>query len=115
MKEELMNGLKLGCRIEQARREQQLTREKLALQCNITAVHVRHIEDGSRLPSLPVFIAICCALHVSPAYFLADYIDLKTGLPDPYDRIRDLLLEVSPKQAEIVVMTIENMCSLIKS
>lgn len=104
----------LGIRFEKARKEQQLTRDQLAIMCNITTVHLRHIEDGTRLPSLPVFVLLCNALHVSPSYLLADYLDLKTGVPDVYARILDMMLKAPPRQTEIIGTTLETVYKLFE-
>lgn len=109
------NGLLLGMRIEKARHEQQLTRGQLASACNITTVHIRHLEDGSRLPSLPVFVMLCNALHVSPTYFLADFLDLKTGLPDAYTKVLETLSSITPRQAEIIAAMLESMSKILNN
>lgn len=104
------NGLDMrtfGIRMEKARCERQLTRDQLADLCDITSVHVRHMEGGNRLPSLPVFVSLCIALKVSPTYFLSDDLTFMEELPDPYDRIMKLLLEATPRSAEMIVAMIE--------
>lgn len=103
----------LGMRIEKVRLEQHMTREALAAACSITSVHLRHIEAGTRLPSLPVFILLCNALHVSPTYFLADFLDLRAGLPDAYAKVLDIMLSASPRQAEIIVAMLETMSKML--
>lgn len=107
------NAQLFGMRIEKVRLEQHMTREELADACNITAVHVRHIENGTRLPSVPVFVLLCNALRVTPTYFLADFIDLKAGLPDAYAKAVDILLSASPCQAEIIVAMLETMNKML--
>ena len=98
-----------GIRLEKARHEQHITRDKLADLCNITTVHVRHMEGGTRLPSLPVFISLCNALKVSPTYFLGDYLNLTDGLPDAYQKVLEILMKAPPRQAELIIAMIETM------
>lgn len=102
-----------GMRIEKVRLELHMTREELSDACNITSVHLRHIEGGARLPSVPVFILLCNALHVSPTYFLADFLDLRAGLPDAYAKVLDIMLSASPRQAEIIVAMLETMSKML--
>lgn len=51
----------LGKRINQIRKERGLTSEALSEICDVNAGHIRQIESGIRLPSLPLFIRICQA------------------------------------------------------
>ena len=67
-----MEQNRLGKRINEVRRDRCLTAEKLSELCNINATYLRQIEGGSKVPSLPVFIDICKALHISPNYLLQD-------------------------------------------
>lgn len=46
----------LGKRINQIRKERGLTSEALSEICDVNAGHIRQIESGIRLPSLPLFI-----------------------------------------------------------
>ncbi len=101
----------LGLRLENARRARHFTRDYLSEQCHITSVHLRHIENGSRLPSLPVFISLCNALSVSPTYILSDYVKLQSGLPDAYDRAVSLLYKVPPNLADVMVGMLESTCA----
>lgn len=103
----------LGLRLGEARKAKHLTRESLAAQCDITAVHLRHIEDGSRLPSLPVFVSLCNALSVNPAYVLGDYINAGTELPNDYNRAVNLLMKAPPHVANLIVSMLETMDCVI--
>ena len=67
-----MEQSKLGKRINEVRKARGLTADKLSELCNINATYLRQIEGGAKMPSLPVFIDICNALHVSPDYLLQD-------------------------------------------
>ena len=65
-----MEQSKLGKRINEVRKSRGLTADKLSELCNINATYLRQIEGGAKMPSLPVFIDICKALHISPDYLL---------------------------------------------
>ena len=62
----------LGRQINRARKDRNLTSEKLSEACNINATYLRQIEFGAKMPSLSVFISICRELKVSPSYLLSD-------------------------------------------
>ena len=70
-----MKQNKLGKRINEVRKARGLTADRLSEWCNINATYLRQIEGGAKMPSLPVFIDICKALHVSPDYLLQDELD----------------------------------------
>lgn len=67
-----MEECNLGRRINEVRKARCLTADKLSELCNINATYLRQIEGGTKMPSLPVFIDICKALHISPDYLLQD-------------------------------------------
>ena len=66
----------IGKRLGDLRRMRNLTSEQLAELCGIDNTHIRHIESGSRSPSLGLLIRLCNTLKVSPYYFLQDCIEL---------------------------------------
>ena len=70
-----MEQSKLGKRINEVRKARGLTADKLSELCTINATYMRQIEGGAKMPSLPVFIDICNALHVSPDYLLQDELE----------------------------------------
>ena len=70
-----MEQSKLEKRINEVRKARGLTADKLSELCNINATYLRQIEGGAKMPSLPVFIDICNALHVSPDYLLQDELE----------------------------------------
>ena len=62
----------LGKRIRLARKEKGYTGEALSELCSISPTYLRQIESGAKIPSRPVFVQLCNALKVSPAYLFAD-------------------------------------------
>ncbi|MEA4897550.1 MAG: helix-turn-helix domain-containing protein [Christensenellaceae bacterium] len=107
------NAKSLGMRIKRARQEQGYTLEKLADICMVTSVHLRHVENGARFPSLPVFAALCSALNVSPSYFMPECLSLPHDLPDAYERALRMLMDAPPRHAQIVVAMLETMHGML--
>lgn len=90
----------LGKRINQIRKERGLTSEALSEICDVNAGHIRQIESGIRLPSLPLFIKICQALKTAPNEILKDQFE-----PEIIESENKLLLKVenlTPKQKRIL-------------
>ena len=103
----------LGKRINMARKDRGFTADKLSELCNINATYLRQIEGGSKTPSLPIFIAICNALKISPDYLLQDVL-----VENEISRIRELteLWEsTSPKEQEIATTMIRAVLERNKS
>lgn len=96
----------LGRQINRARKDRNLTSEKLSEACNINATYLRQIESGAKMPSLPVFVSICRALKVSPSYLLSDI------LPDLEIKEMDVLIELwqtaTPKQIKIISAMVQS-------
>lgn len=65
-----MDKKRFGKKINLVRKEQKITAEKLAELCGVEPSHIRSIEGGRRLPSLPLFEKICRNLNISPNYLL---------------------------------------------
>lgn len=65
-----MDKKRFGKKINLVRKEQKITAEKLAELCGVEPSHIRSIEGGRRLPSLPLFEKICKTLNISPNYLL---------------------------------------------
>ena len=90
----------LGRRINAARKDKGLTADQLSERCAINATYLRQIEGGGKMPSLPVFIALCNALQVSPTYLLSDA--LTQGDCDDFDAIAQVWKNATPAQIEMV-------------
>lgn len=101
-----MDKITFGGRINIARKEQEITGEKLAELCNINATYLRQIESGKKTPSLPVFIEICRQLKVSPSYLLADY--LKSNECNDISEIMELLQTATPNQIKIITAMLKS-------
>ena len=94
----------VGKRINRVRKDRGFTADKLSELCNINATYLRQIEGGAKMPSLPVFIAICNALKISPVYLVHDVL-----VENEISRIKELteLWEnTSPSEQEIATAMI---------
>ena len=96
----------LGKRINTARKEKGWTGERLSEECSITATYLRQIESGEKLPSLPVFVSICAALKVSPAYLLADSLTYPEA--QDMDTLLELCQKATPKQMNMITAMIHS-------
>lgn len=95
----------MGKRINEVRKSRCLTADKLSELCNINATYLRQIEGGVKMPSLPVFIDICKALHISPDYLLQD--ELGENEISKIHEIEMLWKNVPPQQQEIALAMIK--------
>lgn len=94
----------LGKRINFARKGRNFTADRLSELCNINATYLRQIEGGIKTPSLPVFIAICNALKISPDYLLQDV--LTENEIRRIKELSELWKNTSPRQQEIATAMI---------
>ena len=102
----------LGKRINLARKDRGLTAERLSELCSINATYLRQIEGGAKIPSLPVFIDLCNALEVSPAYLLQDSVKASGfGEPEAIGKLLDL---ATPTQQEMVTAMLQAALNVAK-
>ena len=90
----------IGNRIRTVRKDRQLTSEMLAEFCDISAVYLRQIEAGMKMPSLPLFISLCANLQVSPNYLLMDV--LGPNEAQDIEALAELWKEATPSQIKLV-------------
>ena len=101
-----MDGKGLGRKINSARKDMGITGEKLAELCSINATYLRQIESGAKVPSLPVFVTICDALKVSPAFLLAD--SLQSTEAKEMDELTELWNTASPRQIKMITRMVKS-------
>ena len=97
--------MSLGKRINATRKSRHITAEKLAEMCSINATYMRQIESDMKVPSLPVFIDICRALHISPDYLLQD--DMEENELTEIREIEKMWKELQPDKMELVLTMIK--------
>lgn len=95
-----MNKVALGAQIRSARKDKELTSDKLAEAVGLTDTYLRQIESGTKTPSLPVLISICNVLHVSPNYLLTE--DLEDNELDACMELQELWNEATPSQTVLI-------------
>lgn len=86
----------MGDRIREARKEKELTQEQLAELLDMSVESVSHIERGSRLPSMQVFIRLIEVLNVSADYLLRD--SISTGQLFGNNALGSKIEQLSPKE-----------------
>lgn len=104
-----MNKEYFGARIREARRKAKLSSEMLAEICDCTAVSIRQIESGVRLPSLPKLIALCNALRVTPNELLGPELLFPFDSDVPANpRIDDLSMKIRrlPSNKQNIVFSV---------
>lgn len=94
----------IGARIRQARRRCHMTQEQLAELVGVGVTHISHIETGSSIPSLPIFIAIVNALGCSADELLC--IELHHTQPLFQAWVSDLLGDCSDVERKLIADTI---------
>ncbi|MEL7624216.1 MAG: helix-turn-helix transcriptional regulator [Clostridiales bacterium] len=67
-----MDRKALGLRLAIARKESGYTSERLAQECDVSAVYIRQIESGKHQPSITTLVKLGNALHRSLDYFVQD-------------------------------------------
>ena len=91
-----MDKLTMGDRIREARKYKGLTQEQLAESLDVSVESVSHIERGSRLPSMQVFIKLIEVLNVSADYLLRD--SISTGKLFGENALGSKVEKLSPKE-----------------
>lgn len=100
-----MERNKFGKYLNKVRKGRGLTAEKLAEICNINTVYLQQIEGGKKTPSLPVFISLCNALHISPDYLLQD--DLEDNELTTIKELNTLWQQTNPEQLALILAIIK--------
>ena len=100
-----MDTVILGRNIYKARRDRGLSGDKLSELCDVTPSYLRQIEAGSKTPSLPLFVALCNQLKVSPDYLLNGVVG--NGVEYCTEEISELVRAASPSQLRLIAAMIK--------
>jgi len=93
----------LGAAIKNARLENNLTQERLAEIINITPVHIKQLESGSRKPSIDVLYRLARALNFSiDAIFFPEKADDR----DLQHKVERRLSNCSTHELQVIYATI---------
>lgn len=102
----------IGRRIAEIRREVGLTQEQLAEKAEISVVHLSNIEQGKKMPGLPVLIRIAEALEVA-----TDWI-LRANVPGTYavanEKIGKLLRDCTNDEMQDLLRILEDVKQAIR-
>lgn len=71
-----MNAVRIGKRIQDARKKIGMTQCDLSQQLGLTAKYISNIECGSKLPQLETFLAIANALKTDANTLLCDELEV---------------------------------------
>ena len=74
----MINVKNIGKKIKDNRLKQNITQMQLAEMCDISSVHLSHIETGKVVMSLDCMLRICKALKVTPNNILINEYDVKS-------------------------------------
>lgn len=98
----MLNRKEFGAAIRNARLENKLTQEKLAELLEVTPVHVKQLESGSRMPSVELLhnIAVTLNFSVDGAFFPAD-----AKNEEILDKLQRLLHLCTPHDLRVVYAT----------
>lgn len=98
----MLNRKEFGGAIRNARLENKLTQEKLAELLEVTPVHVKQLEAGSRMPSVELLhnIAVTLNFSVDRAFFPAD-----AKNEEMLDKLQRLLHLCTPHDLRVVYAT----------
>ena len=99
--------VKVGHRIQKARKLRRMTQNDLASICNCSSNHLSAIENGTNKPSLEMMMKISIALEKSVDYFLVDSSNVsKAYLID--DQIIERLNKCDTRTLQQIVKFIDN-------
>ena len=95
-----MDTIILGRNIHKARRDLEISSDKLAELCEVTPSYLRQVEAGSKVPSLPFFVTLCNELRVSPSYLLAGVVD--KAVDTSIEELNALCGKAKPSQIKLI-------------
>ena len=90
----------VGQRIKRLRMEKGLTQKRLSEAIGVGPSHMSHIESGSTVPSLEVFIAILNALDCSADELLCR--ETKAGTPLLNSWLPEIIADCDPTETKIL-------------
>ena len=90
----------VGQRIKRLRMEKGLTQKRLSEAIGVGPSHMSHIESGSTVPSLEVFIAILNALDCSADALLCR--ETKAGKPLLNSWLTEIIADCDPTETKIL-------------
>lgn len=102
---------KVGKRIYNLRKQHNLTREKFAELCDLSAQNVYYLEKGDGLPSCITLIDICNQFHISPSSLLLDSFETEGHILD--ETLLSDFNKLSPQDRNFVINMLDSMIHLL--
>ena len=107
-----MDKKRFGQRLQKMRKERHITGEQLAEMTNLSTTYIRQLENGMRLPSLPVFVDIINVLGCTADALLADSVSAAENIV--LDELSQKLKGLSPIRRSEITAVVEAMLGYIK-
>ena len=104
--EQELDYIAIGDRIRKYRELSRMTQEQLSESCSLSTGYIRHLERGTRSPSLETLVKISQILRVS----LDDLVFGKTEINN--NMIKILALTLEEKDPEKVKVFLKTVCAL---
>lgn len=97
----------IGYKIYQLRKQQKLSREKLAEQCNLSPHYIYYLEKGRYLPGCIAIIDLCNALDITPSQLLSPSLNMNINLFN--ETIKNDFSKLSNYDKKIIIDLIKSM------
>lgn len=97
----------IGYKIYQLRKQQKLSREKLAEQCNLSPHYIYYLEKGKYLPGCIAIIDLCNALDITPSQLLSPSLNMNINLFN--ETIKNDFSKLSSYDKKIIIDLIKSM------
>ena len=94
------------------RKKKQLTGEQLAELANLSTTYIRQLENGMRLPSLPVFVDIINALECRADDLLSDSVSASQDIV--LDELSQKLKGLPPERLAEITAVVEAMLGYMR-
>lgn len=100
-----MNAVRIGRRIQDARKKIGMTQFELSQQLGLTAKYISNIECGSKLPQFETFLAIANVLKTDANTLLYDELEVADKMTSSV--LWDKISELPPKKRETILRVLE--------
>lgn len=91
-----------GQRLRQLRKSRAITIEQLAEHCDISEGHLRNMESGLRVPSVPVLISLCNSLKITPQELLQPFLEIE-DIPINKKSLLEKIQQMEEEQLEQLI------------
>ena len=106
-----MNYVRLGERIREERKRQQLTQSTLAERIDISDTYMGQIERGERSLTLDTLVRLVNKLGVTIDYLLSDYVTLIDD--NTIDQFRQIIRDVPVERKQMAIAVLRTIFSYL--